>query len=110
MTEEVRKSLEDKINILIFAVRMRVAYRRDYIKLRNRSLYTKPLVEHLRLSFLIIETCTRYLFYYNKLFIITQERDVLQRQQILVIVRHFIVVLLPHVNEVITVNQANELS
>ena len=108
MTEEVRKSLEDKINILIFTVRMRVAYRRDYIKLRNRSLYTKPLVEHQRLSFLIIETCTRYLSY--SLFIITQERDALQRQQILVIVRHFIVVLLPHVNEVVTVNQADELS
>ena len=30
---------------------MRVAYRRDNIKLRNRSLNTKPLVEHLRLLF-----------------------------------------------------------
>ena len=28
---------------------MRVAYRRDDIKLRNRSFYTKPLVEYLRL-------------------------------------------------------------
>ena len=33
----------------IFATRMRVAYRRDDIKLRNRSIYTKPLVEYLRL-------------------------------------------------------------
>ena len=30
---------------------MRVAYRRDNIKLRNRSNKTKPLVEYLRLSF-----------------------------------------------------------
>ena len=44
--------------MLIFAARMRVAYRRDYIKLRNRSFYTKPLVEHLRLLFLIW-WCTR---------------------------------------------------
>lgn len=31
------KSLEDNDNMLIFAARMRVAYRRDGIKLRNRS-------------------------------------------------------------------------
>ena len=43
------KNLEDKRKIPIFAARMRVAYRRDDIKLRNRSFYTKPLVEYLRL-------------------------------------------------------------
>jgi len=43
------KSLEDNDNMLIFVARMRVAYRRDGIKLRNRSLYTKPQVEYLRL-------------------------------------------------------------
>ncbi len=37
---------------------MRVAYRRDYIKLRNRSNKTKPLVEYLRLSFSLIGWCS----------------------------------------------------
>ena len=41
--------LEVTEKLPIFAARMRVAYRRDDIKLRNRSFYTKPLVEYLRL-------------------------------------------------------------
>ena len=41
--------MEDNEKVPNFAARMRVAYRRDDIKLRNRSFYTKPLVEHLRL-------------------------------------------------------------
>lgn len=43
------KNLFDSEIMPIFAARMRVAYRRDGIKLRNRSLYTKPQVEYLRL-------------------------------------------------------------
>ena len=45
------KNFENKRKMLTFAARMRVAYRRDYIKLRNRSSYTEPLVEYLRLLF-----------------------------------------------------------
>ena len=33
---------------------MRAAYRRDDIKLRNRSNKTKPLVEYLQLSFFLM--------------------------------------------------------
>ena len=45
--------MEDNEKVPNFAARMRVAYRRDDIKLRNRSFYTKPLVENLRLLFLV---------------------------------------------------------
>lgn len=41
------KNLFDSEIMPIFAARMRVAYRRDDIKLRNRSLYIKPQVEYL---------------------------------------------------------------
>jgi len=41
------KNLFDSEILPIFAARMRVAYRRDDIKLRNRSLYIKPQVEYL---------------------------------------------------------------
>ena len=51
--KKVLKYLEVKEKLPIFAARMRVAYRRDDIKLRNRSFYTKPLVEYLRLYFLV---------------------------------------------------------
>lgn len=44
------------------------------------------------------------------LFVITKERDTFQRQHIFVIVCHLVVVLLPHVDEVITINQTNELT
>ena len=41
------KNLFDSEIMPIFAARMRVAYRRDDIKFRNRSLYIKPQVEYL---------------------------------------------------------------
>ena len=50
-SKKLAKSLEYSNILPIFAARMRVAYRRDYIKLRNRSSYTEPLVEYLRLLF-----------------------------------------------------------
>ena len=43
------KNLEVSGIMPIFAAWMRVVYRRDSIKLHNRSFYTKPLVEYLRL-------------------------------------------------------------
>lgn len=43
------ESLEDWEKVCIFAVRMRVEYRRDSIKLLNRSSKTKPWVVYLRL-------------------------------------------------------------
>jgi len=43
------------------------------------------------------------------LFIIAQEGNPFQRQHVLVIIGHLVVVFLPHVDEVITVNQSDKL-
>ena len=43
------------------------------------------------------------------LLVASQESYPLQRQHILVVVSHLIVVLLPHINKLITINQTDEL-
>ena len=42
--------------------------------------------------------------------VIPKEGNPLQRQHVLVIIRHLIVVLLPHVDEIVAVNEADELA
>ena len=44
------------------------------------------------------------------LFVISKERDALQRQHILVVITHLVIVVLPHLNKFIAVNQTNEFS
>jgi len=49
------ENLEDSEIIPTFAARMRVAYRRDDIKLRNRSIYTSRWSSTCGFSFLVRE-------------------------------------------------------
>ena len=44
------------------------------------------------------------------LLVVSKESDTLQWQHVLVVVGHLVVVLLPHVNKLITVYQTNKLT
>ena len=42
-------------------------------------------------------------------FVISQEGDMLQRQHVFVVIGHLVVAFMPHIDEVIAVNQTDEL-